>query len=69
MNAIKKKMLEMYPLGTKIKLIFMDDIQSPPKGTIGIVVNVDDIGQLIIKWDNGSSLNLLPETDLFEIIE
>lgn len=47
-----------YPIGTRIELIFMDDIQAPPVGTKGTVRGVDDIGSIMVSWDNGSSLSL-----------
>ena len=55
-----------YPAGTRVRLIRMDDPQSPPPGTCGTVVCVDDIGSLIMHWDNGCGLNLVPEADVFE---
>lgn len=65
----KESLLKKYPIGTEIKLINMDDIQSPPKNTIGIIVGIDDLGQLLVKWENGSSLNIIPNIDIFEIIK
>ena len=58
-----------YPKGTKIKLIEMNDVQAPPIGTTGIIDFVDDIGQIHISWNNGSSLALIPDVDKFEIID
>ena len=52
----------------RIRLLHMDDAQAPPKGTEGTVVDVDDIGSVLMKWDNGSSLNLLPGKDMFDIL-
>ncbi len=54
-----------YPAGTKVELLTMDDKQAPPVGTIGEVIAVDDIGQLVMKWRNGSGLNLIPGVDSF----
>lgn len=54
-----------YPTGTKVKLLAMDDKQAPPVGTIGEVIAVDDIGQLVMRWQNGSGLNLIPGVDSF----
>ena len=54
--------------GTRIRLLYMEDRQAPPSGTEGTVVDVDDIGSVLMKWDNGSSLNLIPEEDRFEIL-
>ncbi len=54
-----------YPAGTKVELLAMEDKQAPPVGTIGEVIAVDDIGQLVMKWQNGSGLNLIPGVDSF----
>ena len=56
---------KQYPVGTKVELLEMDDKQAPPVGTIGEVIAVDDIGQLVMKWQNGSGLNLIPGEDSF----
>ena len=59
----------LYPKGTKIKLIKMNDKYAPPSGTIGTVDFVDDIGQIHVKWESGSSLALIIGEDDFEVIE
>ena len=38
---------------------------APPPGTKGTVQYVDDMGQLGVRWDNGSSLSLIPGEDNF----
>lgn len=46
-------------LNKKIELLAMpDDPQPVPVGTLGEVYYVDDIGQLLVKWENGSGLNV-----------
>lgn len=69
MQFPNKERIEMlrkrYPAGTKIELIAMDDIQAPPVGTIGEIVAVDDAGQLVMHWQNGSGLSLIPDVDSF----
>ena len=47
---------DLYPTGTRVKLVEMNDIQAPPIGTLGTVMYVDDIRTIHIKWDNGSTL-------------
>ena len=39
-----------------------------PPGSKGIVDYVDDIGQIHMKWENGSCLALNVEEDRFDII-
>lgn len=56
---------KMYPAGTRLKLTHMDDPQAPPEGTLGTVIGVDDLGDILMKWDNGSGLNLVPGEDGF----
>lgn len=59
---------EIYPKGTRIKLLQMDDQGAPPLGTLGTVRGVDDIGSILVKWDNGSNLNVIFGVDEVEII-
>lgn len=60
------KLKENYPVGTKIRLLAMDDIQAPPVGTEGVVCGVDGTGSLLVHWKNGSSLNVLYGVDQVE---
>jgi len=48
-----------YPVGCRVELIKMDDVQAPPIGTRGTVRGVDDIGSIMVSWDNGSSLSVV----------
>ena len=57
-----------YPVGTKLRLLEMSDPQSPPVGTIGEVQGVDDCGNVLMRWQNGSGLSFLPDCDRAEII-
>jgi hypothetical protein len=58
-KEILEKLREEYPPGTRVELIQMEDIQAPPTGTQGTVIGVDDIGSIMISWDNGSSLSVV----------
>ena len=49
--------------GTRVVLEYMDDAFAPPIGTCGTVIAVDDLGDLIMQWDNGSGLNVCMEVD------
>ena len=56
----------MYPAGTRIELIEMDDPYTTLKpGDMGTVVGVDDAGQIMMRWDRGGSLSLIPGEDSF----
>ena len=37
----------------------MDAFQAPPIGTKGTVTGVDDTASIMVKWDNGSRLNVV----------
>ena len=52
-----------YPAGTRVELLEMDDPQAPPVGPLGTVLGVDDTGSLLMKWDNGSGLNVIWQQD------
>ena len=53
----------VYPAGTRVELLAMDDPQAPSVGTKGTVLGVDDTGSLLMKWDNGSGLNVVWQQD------
>ena len=55
-----------FPEGTAVKLIKMDNEPQMYEGLKGIVTSVDDIGQIHVKWENGSTLALNTKTDIFE---
>lgn len=59
-NGVRK----MYPVGTRVELVKMDDVQAPPIGTKGTVKGVDDTGSLLMAWDNGSGLNVVYGEDI-----
>ena len=55
---------ECFPKGTRVELVQMDDPQAPPIGTKGTVIGVDDIGSIMVSWDNGSGLNVAYGEDI-----
>ena len=63
-----KLIKETYKEGMRIKLLRMNDSQAPASGTIGTVTYVDDIGNIHMRWDTGSSLSLVLGEDLFDVI-
>ena len=59
---------ERYPVGCRVELVRMNDVQAPPIGTKGTVIGVDDIGSIMVKWDNGSGLSLAYGEDSSRIL-
>lgn len=64
-----KRIKELYPKGTEIELISMEDSYAVPSGTHGVVDFVDDMGTIFMNWDNGSTLGLVVGEDKFKIIK
>ena len=56
---IVEKVRSEYPIGTRVELVKMDDVQAPPVGTKGTVKGVDDTASLLVDWDNGCGLNVI----------
>lgn len=59
-----KALRKQYPVGTRVELVRMDDVQAPPIGTKGTVRGVDDIGSIMVSWDDGSSLSVVYGEDI-----
>lgn len=53
-----------YPAGCRVELVRMDDVQAPPPGTKGTVTGVDDTASVMVRWDNGSGLNVVYGEDI-----
>ena len=72
MQTISKEKLEMlrkmYPAGTKVCLDAMEGENQMESGLKGKVIHVDDAGQIVVHWENGSSLSLIPGVDRFHKI-
>lgn len=58
-KEIVERVRSQYPVGTRVELVQMDDMQAPPIGTKGTVVGVDDTASIIVHWDNGSGLHVV----------
>ena len=67
-----KRMVEavrrMYPAGTRVKLNSMKGEGRMSPGLEGSIQFIDDIGDIHIDWDNGSTLALIPGEDSFTVI-
>ena len=55
---------ERFPRGTRVELVKMDDPQAPPIGTKGTVLGVDDIGSIMVAWDNDCGLSVAHGEDI-----
>ncbi len=64
-----ERIRKQYPVGCRVELLRMDDVQAPPIGTKGTVQYADDIGSLGVAWDNGSSRQVVYGEDLCRKLE
>lgn len=56
-------------VGRRVRFLGTSDPYSDlPRGTLGTVELVDDIGTLHCRWDNGGSLGLIPGEDRYELL-
>ena len=62
-DELKKK----YPVGTEVVLVNMVG-ENLDKGLKGVVSYVDDIGNIGVHWENGSTLALIEGVDSFYIL-
>ena len=63
-REIVERVRREYPAGTRVELVRMDDVQARPVGTKGTVKGVDDTGSILMRWDNGSGLNVVYGEDI-----
>ncbi len=68
-REIVERIRREYPAGTRVELVRMDDPQAPPVGTHGTVLGVDDIGSIMVSWDNGCGLSVAFGEDLCQKVE
>ena len=64
-----KWLRDQHPPGTRIRLNQMGSDPNPVEaGTMGTVVGVDDAGSIMMKWDNGRTLSLIPGEDGYSVL-
>ena len=69
-RAEVERIKAQFPEGTMICCDYMSDDPRPiPPGTIGEVIGVDDAGQVMTRWSNGSSLSIIPGVDSFHVVQ
>ena len=68
-REIVERLRKQYLAGTRVELVRMNDEQAPPIGTRGTVIGVDDLGSIMVSWDNGGSLSVVYGEDLCKKID
>lgn len=64
-----EKLKRLY-VGKRLEVVNMPEDPDPIKpGEQGICEDVDGAGQLMVKWDNGRNLSLIPGVDEFKVVE
>ena len=63
-EEVVERLRKEYPAGTRVELVQMDDPQAPPVGTKGEVIGVDDIGSVMVAWDNGCGFSVAYGKDI-----
>lgn len=63
-KEVVDRIRRQFPVGCRVELLRMDDVQAPPIGTKGTVTGVDDTASIMVNWDNGSGLNVVYGEDL-----
>jgi len=71
MNVEELKTLNVdeIKIGTTLELVEMQGEKQMPKGLRGVVTHIDDVAQIHVRWQNGSSLAIIPEIDKFMIVQ
>ena len=68
-REVVERLRKQYPAGSRVELVRMNDEQAPPIGTHGTVTGVDDLGSIMVSWDNGGSLSVVYGEDLCKKID
>lgn len=63
-----QELRDVYRPGVRVELLRMTDPQAPPPGTRGTVRGVDDVGSILVDWDNGSGLNVAYPDDRCRVL-
>ena len=71
MNVEELKTLDVeeIKIGTTLELVEMQGEKQMPKGLRGVVTHIDDAAQIYVRWQNGSSLAIIPEVDKFIVVQ
>ncbi len=74
MNVEELKTLDVeeIKIGTTLELVEMQgekQMRKGLRGLRGVVTHIDDAAQIHVRWQNGSSLAIIPEVDKFMIVQ
>lgn len=62
-------LLKQQPVGKRIRMVLMPDDPNPIQpGSMGNCIGIDGANQLLMAWDDGRSLSLIPGTDQYEVL-
>ena len=68
-HMLKPEELNMQLKDKRIELVNMNDPYTKLKpGDKGTCNGVDSMGNILMKWDNGSSLSLIPGEDYYKVL-
>lgn len=67
-REVLERLRKQYPAKSRVVLEKMDDPQAPPIGTKGTVIGVDDIGSIMVRWDNGCGLSVAYGEDRCKVV-
>lgn len=64
-REVVEKLRKKYRAGMRVELVnpMNDEYHKLPAGLRGTVEGVDDIGNILVHWDNGSGLNVVYGVD------
>ena len=70
-KATLERLRKEYPAGARVELVHMNDPYNTRlfPGAREMVVSVDDIGTIHVRWDCGSSLGIVYSEDICRIID
>ena len=67
-RELVESLRKRYTVGCRVELVRMDDPQAPPVGTKGTVRGVDDIGSVMVAWDNDCGLSVAYGEDACKVV-
>lgn len=63
-----EKLCELYPIGTRIKLVKSLAEGMPPQGSVGTIAEIRSSGAIVVRWDIPHESDIVYDGE-FEVIE